>query len=98
MACDFSGTIFYYVIFDSVVIFPVILSLQRLLAVLDELESLKPEFKRQVDELNDLHAKTGLAEDNGSNRALQSSGTSSLEWPPVCKSSSLSVDLKQVRT
>ncbi|XP_027920656.1 AMSH-like ubiquitin thioesterase 3 isoform X2 [Vigna unguiculata] len=63
--------------------------------VLDELESLKPEFKRRVEKLKDLHVKAPLPEENGFNKALQSSVNSSLEWPVVNKSNNLSVDFKQ---
>jgi len=65
---------------------------------LDELESLKPEFKRRWEKLKDLHVKAPLPEENGFNMALQSSVNSSLEWPVVNKSNNLSMDFKQVRT
>ncbi|KAF7813557.1 AMSH-like ubiquitin thioesterase 3 [Senna tora] len=60
---------------------------KRLLAVLDELESLKPEFQRRVDELNNFHAKAQLPEDNGFNKPLDSPLTSPMEWPSVSHSS-----------
>ncbi|XP_047174715.1 AMSH-like ubiquitin thioesterase 3 [Vigna umbellata] len=63
--------------------------------VLDELESLKPEFKRRVEKLKYLHGKASLPKENGFNKALQSSVNSSLEWPVVNKSNNLSVDFKQ---
>jgi len=76
----------------------IIFPLQKSRPVLDELESLKPEFKRRVEKLKDLHVKAPLPEENGFNKALQSSVNSSLEWPVVNKSNNLSVDFKQVRT
>ncbi|KAK7348092.1 hypothetical protein VNO80_22641 [Phaseolus coccineus] len=69
---------------------------KRSRAVLDELESLKPEFKRRVDKLKDLHVKAPLPEENGFNMALQSSVNSSLEWPVVNKSNNLNMDFKQL--
>ena len=53
--------------------------------MLDELESLKPEFKRLVEKMNDSHLKAPFLEENGFNKALQSSVNSSLEWPAVSK-------------
>ncbi|KHN02918.1 AMSH-like ubiquitin thioesterase 3 [Glycine soja] len=58
---------------------------KRSRAVLDELESLKPEFKRRVEKMNDSHVKAPFPEENGFNKALQSSVNSSLEWPAVSK-------------
>lgn len=78
--------------------FAVISPLQRLRAVLDELESLQPEFKRRLDKLNDSHVRAPLSEENGFNKALPSSVNSSLEWPAVNKSSNLTMDFKQVST
>ncbi|RDX87413.1 AMSH-like ubiquitin thioesterase 3 [Mucuna pruriens] len=68
---------------------------KRSLAALDELESLKPEFKRRVEKLNDSHVKALLPEENGFNNALQSSVNSSLEWPAFNKSYNVGVDFKQ---
>ncbi|KAF7837754.1 AMSH-like ubiquitin thioesterase 3 [Senna tora] len=67
---------------------------KRLLAVLDELESLKPEFKRRVNELNELHGNAQFPKANDSNKALQSSVASSLEWPGISNSSYMSMDFK----
>lgn len=53
--------------------------------MLDELESLKPEFKRRVEKMNDSHVKAPFPEENGFNKALQSSVNSSLQWPAVNK-------------
>lgn len=61
------------------------LSLQKLISVLDELESLKPEFDRRVGELNKGHAGTQLPQLDGPERTLYSSENSSLEWPAVNK-------------
>ncbi|KAI4344814.1 hypothetical protein L6164_012002 [Bauhinia variegata] len=71
---------------------------KRLLAVLDELESLQPEFKQRVDEMNDFHGRAPLPEDNDSSKALSSSLGSSLEWPAVNKSSYLNTDFKQLQS
>ncbi|KAI4334928.1 hypothetical protein L6164_013628 [Bauhinia variegata] len=68
---------------------------KRFLVILDELESLQPEFKRRVDELNDLHDTAQLPEDNDYGKALPSSFTSSLERPPINESSCLNTDFKQ---
>ncbi|KAK7363514.1 hypothetical protein VNO77_05658 [Canavalia gladiata] len=68
---------------------------RRSLRVLDELESLKPEFKHRVEKLNDSNVEPLLPEENGSNKASQNSGHSSLEWPAVNKSYNLSMGFKQ---
>ncbi|OIW00139.1 hypothetical protein TanjilG_29129 [Lupinus angustifolius] len=68
---------------------------KRSLAVLDELESLKPDFKHQWENLNDSHVKASFPEGNGFNKALESSLNSSLEWPSVNKSSNSSMDFKR---
>lgn len=68
---------------------------KRSRVALNELESLKPEFKRRVEKLNESHVKAPLPQENGSNKALQSSVNSSLEWPAVNKSYNLSMDFKQ---
>lgn len=70
--------------------------LQRSLVVLDEVESLKPEFKRRVEKLNESRAKAPLPIENGFDMALQSSVNSSLDWPAVNKSYKTSMDFKQV--
>lgn len=46
-------------------------SFQKLLVILDELESLKPEFHRRVDEMN--------------RKMISGADTSSLEWLPSNK-------------
>lgn len=63
--------------------------------VLDELESLKPEFKRRLDKLNESRIQAPLPEENGFDMALQSSANSSLEWPAVNKRYNSSMDFKQ---
>lgn len=63
--------------------------------VLDELESLKPEFSRQLEKLNELLAKAPLPEENGFNMALQGPSSSSFEWPGFNKSYNSSIDFKQ---
>lgn len=68
-----------------------------MLVVLDELESLKPEFQRRVDVVSNSHAKAQLPEDNGFKKPLDTPLTSALEWPAVNKSSYMSTDYKQVR-
>ncbi|XP_027331193.1 AMSH-like ubiquitin thioesterase 3 [Abrus precatorius] len=68
---------------------------KRSLYVLDELESLKPEFKRRLKKLNYSRAEAPLPEENDFNKASQSSVNSSLEWPAVNKSYNSSMDFKQ---
>lgn len=67
-----------------------------MLAVLDELESLKPEFKK-VNELNELQRYAQFPEANTSNKAPYSSTSSSLEWPAVNNNSYSRMGSKQVR-
>lgn len=69
---------------------------QRLLPVLDELESLKPEFQRRVDELNNAHSGARFSQLDGPESTSIGSETCCLEWPAVNKSSYLSFDNKQV--
>ncbi|KAK3188897.1 hypothetical protein Dsin_028458 [Dipteronia sinensis] len=75
---------------------------KRLIAVLDELESLKPEFDRLVNELNRAHGGAQLLEldgtestSYGAETTSYGAETSSLEWPAVNKRSYSSVDSKQ---
>jgi STAM-binding protein len=65
---------------------------------LDELESLKPEFKRRLEKLNESRVQAPLLEENGFNMAMQSPANSSLEWPAINKRYNSSMDFKQVRT
>ncbi|XP_065637464.1 AMSH-like ubiquitin thioesterase 3 [Quercus suber] len=60
---------------------------KRLSAVLDELESLKPEFQRRVDELNEGHSGAGLPQLDGLELNSFGSEMYSLEWPAVNKNS-----------
>ncbi|GLT45752.1 hypothetical protein SLA2020_195610 [Shorea laevis] len=69
---------------------------KRLLAVLDELESLKPEFLCQVDELNRAHAGAQLLELDCQDKASHGSVTPSyLEWPDVNRGTISSMDIKR---
>ncbi|GMY27876.1 AMSH-like ubiquitin thioesterase 3 [Fagus crenata] len=68
---------------------------KSLLAVLDELESLKPEFQRRVDELNNDHSGAGLPQLDGLESTSFGSETHSLEWPAVNRNSYLSVNNKR---
>ncbi|KAK8498042.1 hypothetical protein V6N12_009302 [Hibiscus sabdariffa] len=69
---------------------------KRLLAVLDELESLKPEVHRRVEELNRAGAGTKLLESDGYEvTCYGSEKTSPLDWPHVNKTSTMSLDIKQ---
>ena len=71
--------------------------MQRLLAVLDELESLKPEVHRRVEELNKARTGARLVElDDDENPIYVSEEMSPLGWPPVNKGSNMSLDIKQV--
>ncbi|MCH92190.1 AMSH-like ubiquitin thioesterase 3-like [Trifolium medium] len=67
---------------------------RRSLLVLDEVESLKPEFKRRLDKLNESRVQAPLPEENGFNMAMQSPANSSLEWPAVNKRYNSSMDFK----
>ncbi|XP_057958215.1 AMSH-like ubiquitin thioesterase 3 [Malania oleifera] len=68
---------------------------KKLLVVLDELESLKPEFQRQVNELNKHHAEARTCQIDGLEleRISSGSGTSSVEWPPNNKRPFLGLDV-----
>ncbi|PON62006.1 USP8 dimerization domain containing protein [Parasponia andersonii] len=57
-----------------------ILYKKKLLNVLDELESLKPEVNRRVRELNEAHSKDQLLQLDGPERTSYDSQTS-LQWP-----------------
>lgn len=72
--------------------------LQKLASVLDELESLKPEFQRRVDELNGAHSGARFPQLEGPESTSFSSETSSSEWPTHAKNSYLSIDTKRVQT
>ncbi|KAJ9181844.1 hypothetical protein P3X46_005892 [Hevea brasiliensis] len=68
---------------------------KRLFTVLDELEALKPEFQRQVDELNKAYARTQLLELDDPERTLYGSEPSSSKWPSVKKASYSSINIKR---
>ncbi|KAJ0093197.1 hypothetical protein Patl1_24936 [Pistacia atlantica] len=70
---------------------------ERLIAVLDELESLKPEFQHRVNELNRAHGRAQLVELDSADRTSYGAETSSLEWPIVDKTSHSSMDTKRVQ-
>lgn len=63
-------------------------------SVINELESLKPEFDRQVDELNreddELHRV-------GSDFPVVSYSSDSVEWPPVHRDPCSRPDVKKVQ-
>lgn len=65
--------------------------------MLDELESLKPEFQRQVNELNKAHTVSQQQQIDVLERTPYDSEISS-QWPPVNKKPFPSFDNKQVRT
>ncbi|KAL6186036.1 hypothetical protein ACLB2K_042158 [Fragaria x ananassa] len=64
---------------------------KKLLSVLDELESLKPEFQCRVSEHNEADAASHLPELESTSYSSQ---TSSFEWPPV-NNKSLSMNVRQ---
>ena len=71
--------------------------LQRLLAVLDELESLKPKVHQRIEELNKARAGAQLVELDGRESTFNDSDKMSpLDWTPVNKGSNMSLDIKQV--
>ncbi|XVE65547.1 hypothetical protein DITRI_Ditri08aG0008400 [Diplodiscus trichospermus] len=69
---------------------------KRLLAVLDELESLKLEVHRKVEELNKAHTGARLVElDGHETTSYGSVKMSPLDCLPVNKGSNMSLDIKQ---
>ncbi|XP_021291524.1 AMSH-like ubiquitin thioesterase 3 [Herrania umbratica] len=69
---------------------------KRLLAVLDELESLKPEVHQRVEELNKAHAGARFLELHGHETTSHGwEKMSPLEWSPVNEGSNMSLDIKQ---
>lgn len=70
-------------------------SLQKLLNVLDELESLKPEAQRLVNKLNEAQAVSQLPQLECLEGTSYGLGTPSLEWPPV-NNNSLGINIRQV--
>lgn len=64
--------------------------------MVDELEALKPEFDRIVEERNRAYDRLQLDEHDESASTSYYSGTSSLEWPSVNRISYTGVDMKKV--
>lgn len=72
--------------------------LQRLLAVLDELESLKPEVQRRVEVLNKARAGARLVDlDDHEGPFHGSDKMSPSDWNPENSRLNMSLDIKQVR-
>lgn len=71
-------------------------AIQKLSSVLDEVESLKPEFLRRVDELKKAHSRSRLLLPDAPELSLFGSEISSLERPAANRNSYLSVDMKRV--
>ena len=69
---------------------------QKLPAVLDELESLKPKFRRLQNEANKTHAGTHEYQLDVQERNSNGSEASHSEWPLVNRKASLSLNNKQV--
>ncbi|KAH0993030.1 hypothetical protein GBA52_004513 [Prunus armeniaca] len=67
---------------------------KKLLNVLDELESLKPEAQRLVNKLNEAQAVSQLPQLECLEGTSYGLGTPSLEWPPV-NNNSLSINIRQ---
>ncbi|XP_021822284.1 AMSH-like ubiquitin thioesterase 3 [Prunus avium] len=67
---------------------------KKLLNVLDELESLKPEAQRLVNKLNEAQAVSQLPQLECLEGTSYGLGTPSLEWPPV-NNNSLSINVRQ---
>ncbi|XP_018716016.2 AMSH-like ubiquitin thioesterase 3 [Eucalyptus grandis] len=67
---------------------------QKVCDVLDELESLKPEFQCRVDELEEADAGSQMLEFDNSDRNAYASRTFPLEWPSTSRSSYSSTDKK----
>ncbi|GMP76414.1 hypothetical protein CsSME_00033098 [Camellia sinensis var. sinensis] len=65
---------------------------KKSLAVLDELESLQPKFRRLLNELNKAHAGTQEHQFDAQERTSYGSEASLLEWPPVNRKASLSLN------
>ncbi|XP_010259367.1 PREDICTED: AMSH-like ubiquitin thioesterase 3 isoform X2 [Nelumbo nucifera] len=65
---------------------------RKLLGILEELESLKPDFKRQLNELNKVHT---VAQLDGPECNSYGS-TASMEWSSTKKPASLNFDTKQL--
>lgn len=71
---------------------------KKLNVVVNELESLKTEFHRQLVELNKVHGRSQQYQLDGSERASYGSESSSLEWPAVNNKASLTLDNKRLQS
>ncbi|XP_010268042.1 PREDICTED: AMSH-like ubiquitin thioesterase 3 [Nelumbo nucifera] len=67
---------------------------KKLLGILEELESLKPEVKRQLDELNKVHTVAQLDDSECNSCSL----TASAEWSSTKKPVPLNFNTKQLQT
>lgn len=67
---------------------------QKLRAVINELESLKPEFDRRVDELNREDDESYRV---GSDFPVVSYSSDAVEWPPVHRDPYSRPDIKKVQ-
>ncbi|KAF5941512.1 hypothetical protein HYC85_019154 [Camellia sinensis] len=65
---------------------------KKSLAVLDELESLQPKFRHLLNELNKAHAGTQEHQFDAQERTSYGSEALLLEWPPVNRKASLSLN------
>ncbi|CAI0626670.1 unnamed protein product [Linum tenue] len=70
---------------------------KRLLSVLEELESLKPEFNRRVEELNRGYSSVQIRELDGVEENSYGSQSSSPQWPSVNRSPSSGRNVAQVQ-
>ncbi|CAK9145632.1 unnamed protein product [Ilex paraguariensis] len=66
---------------------------KKLLSVIDELESLQPEFRHQLGELEKVHAGNQQYLDDGLDRTPYGSELSCLQWPAVNNKASLGASL-----
>lgn len=71
---------------------------QKLLVVIGELESLKPEFHRQVDELSNVKNSSQQYRIEGTDITPYASNSPSSEWPLVSSKSSLGFENKLVKS
>jgi STAM-binding protein len=69
-------------------------SRKRLRAVINELESLKPEFNQLVDKLNRVEDES---RQDGSDLPVVSYSSDAVEWPPAHKASYSRPDINKVR-
>lgn len=69
---------------------------QKLSAVLDELEALKPKFRRLLNERNKAHSGTQDYQLDAQGSTSYSLEESPSEWPSVNRKTSLGINDKQV--